>query len=133
MSVKRSRTSVCRFQKNPKCYTKKKTKNSATIFRISDTIRMLKESNGETFDYLVIKAKKEFSIKENEKWILTRLRQMLLQENADFNMLQIGRNKNSVEDVEELENEKEPAGDTSDQPNETKKVRFNDIIDIKYF
>ena len=133
MTVKRGKTSVRRFQKTQKCDTQKKPKNSASIFRISDTIRMLKESKGETYDYLVMKAKEEFSIKENEKWILTRLRQMLLQSNADFNMLQIGRTKNSVEDAEELENEKEQAGDTSGKPNRTKKVSFNDIIDIKYF
>ena len=133
MSIKRGRTRVRRFQKIQKCDTKKKTKNLASIFRISDTIRMLKESKGETYDYLVMKAKKEFSIKENEKWILTRLRQMLLQSNADFNMLQIGRTKNSVEDAEGLENEEEQAGDTSDKPNRTKTVSFNDIIDIKYF
>ena len=133
MTVKRGKTSVRRFQKTQKCDTQKKPKNSASIFRISDTIRMLKESKGETYDYLVMKAKEEFSIKENEKWILTRLRQMLLQENADFNMLQIGRSKNSVEDAEKLENEKGEAGDSSDKPNRTKKVSFNDIIDIKYF
>jgi hypothetical protein len=38
--------------------------------------------------------RKDFNIKEIERWIQTRLRQLVIKENADFQLLQIGKSVN---------------------------------------
>ena len=115
---------------------------------------MIKESRGEAiYDHLVKKAKKDFNFKDNERWIQTRLRQLLIEEKADFEMLQIGTSvaeKNmkitsttkisiGVEETMQADNEDEnpksilkcKTGKKSAKLS-SKKVLFSDIIDIKY-
>ena len=115
---------------------------------------MIKESRGDTYDQLVEKAKKDFNIEENERWIQTRLRQLLIEGNVEFQLLQISksvkkekmsitsRNKNfvDVEETMQTDNENESLisilkckpGKKSAKLS-LKKVLFSNIIDIKYF
>ena len=83
-----------KIQKIRKCAQRTKSERSSLIFKISETIKMIKESKGETYDQLVETAKKDFNIEENERWIQTRLRQLVIKENADFQLIQIGLSVN---------------------------------------
>ena len=99
-------------------------------------------------------AKKDLDIQENERWIQTRLRQLLIEENADFHLLQIGKSVKKkkmkitsttetlidVEDTMQADNEDEsPRSILKSKPGKklaklsSKKVLFSNIIDIKYF
>ena len=140
-------------EKIPKC-TDTTSERSSLIFKISETIKLIKESRGDTYDQLVETAKKDFNIEENERWIQTRLRQLLIEANADFQQLQIGKSVNernmkitsktktliSGEETMQTDNEDEnPKSILKYKPSRksaklsSKIVRFNDIIDIKYF
>ena len=143
-----------KIQKIRKCTGTTKSEKSSLIFKISETIKTIKKSKGETYDHLVEKAKKDFNIKANERWIQTRLRQLLIEENADFHLLQIGKSVKKkkmkitsttetlidVEDTMQADNEDEsPRSILKSKPGKklaklsSKKVLFSNIIDIKYF
>ena len=143
-----------KIQKIRKCAKRTKSERSSLIFKISETIKLIKESRGDTYDQLVEKAKKDFNIEENERWIQTRLRQLLIEENVEFQLLQISksvkkekmkitsRNKTLIDVEETMQTDNENGSLRSVlkcKPGKKsaklslKKVLFSDIIDIKYF
>ena len=151
MTAKTKRNTKSHFQKIRKCPNIKKSENSAKVLIISETIRLLKESRGAIYEQQVKKAKEDFDIDVNEKWILTCLRRMLLAHNVEFKMLHIGEKFSKKNKPNEAEEEMEtvaeqcyeyPRYQKSILKRETckqslrqtnRKVRFNVQIDIKYF
>ena len=157
MTTKTKTNKKSHFQKIRKCSKLKNSENSAIVSNFSETIRLFKESRGGVYEQHVKKAREDFDIDVNEKWILTRLRQMLLAKDVRFQMLHISRigkiggkvvkKIKPHEDEEEMETgaeqskeypryqksilKREAYKQSLKQP--MQKVRFNVQIDIKYF
>ena len=56
---------------------------------ISETIRKIKKCSGEERKSLIVKVKKKFQMEENEKWVITQLRMILVDFEADLKFFEI--------------------------------------------
>ena len=56
---------------------------------ISETIRKIKKCSGEERKSLIVKVKKKFQMDENEKWVITQLRMILVDFEADLKFFEI--------------------------------------------
>merc|ERR1712129_390537 len=77
-------------QKIRKCQLRAKFGKSKSIFKIYETISLLKESEGETYRLLVKKAREDFNIPENERFIISRLMELLIKKNVNVKIVNIG-------------------------------------------
>ena len=143
------------IQKIQKCHNNKNYRNTEKVEKISELIRNLKASRGKEYEQVLQKAREDFSIGINDKWILTHLRLLLVSENVDFKMLHIGKIKDfeeqifdrkEDESVEKKENKSKPSYEILGQKSILKskqckhtrikmkrKVRFNMQPYIKFF
>ena len=153
MSAKKNSNSD--IQEIQKCHVNKDKFNLFKVDKISETIRNLKASRGKEYDQVLQKAREDFSIGINDKWILTHLRLLLVSENVDFKMLHIGKINDFEEQIferkedesnEKIENKSKPSYEISEQKSILKskqfkhtrikikrKVRFNMQLYIKFF
>ena len=59
------------------------------VNEISENIKKIQKSSGEEKKALILKAKKKFQIEINEKWVITKLRLLLVSYKADLKFFQI--------------------------------------------
>ena len=63
---------------------------------ISETIRKIKKCSGEERKSLIVKVKKKFQMDENEKWVITQLRMILVDFEADLKFFEIHHPKRRI-------------------------------------